>query len=127
MWETALTRGGLLGTTQHHRHVCASETAGWNPEHFVTTGKKVVCVGKNYQKHIVEMAANGFLGEQALWTAEAPKKPTLFLKPTTAYVQEGAAVVLPPKEVGEIHHELELGLVVRWRRVRFLTTWRVPC
>jgi hypothetical protein len=72
-WETALTRGGSLGTQHHHRHLCASETVGWNPEHFVTTGKKVVCVGKNYQKHIVEMAANGFLGEQALWTAEDPK------------------------------------------------------
>ena len=60
---------------------------------------KVVCVGKNYLEHAEEMGS------------EAPEEPLVFLKPATAVVGPGAAVVYPP-ESRELHHEAELAIVV---------------
>jgi acylpyruvate hydrolase len=62
------------------------------------------------------MTDSGFLtasGEaRPLWAGDTPKEPTIFLKPTTSYLEEGAPIVLPSPSVGEIQHELELGLVI---------------
>ncbi|KAJ0405986.1 hypothetical protein ATCC90586_000802 [Pythium insidiosum] len=62
--------------------------------------KKVVAIGKNYEAHAREMGA-----------ASAPKDPVIFLKPTSSYVQNGGAVLLPPG-IGAVHHEVELGVVI---------------
>jgi len=44
---------------------------------------KIVCVGRNYREHAKELGN------------EVPKEPLLFLKPPSAVVWEGQAIVLP--------------------------------
>ncbi|WP_336633191.1 MULTISPECIES: fumarylacetoacetate hydrolase family protein [unclassified Microbacterium] len=46
---------------------------------------KIVCVGKNYRDHAAEMGG------------EAPAAPLLFLKPNTAVIGPGDAIVRPPQ------------------------------
>jgi 2-keto-4-pentenoate hydratase/2-oxohepta-3-ene-1,7-dioic acid hydratase in catechol pathway len=60
---------------------------------------KVVCVGKNYGDHIAEMG----LASSA--------EPTLFLKPPSALVGAGQAVVLPWQSK-QVDLEVELALVI---------------
>ena len=74
------------------------------------SGTKIVCIGANYAAHVAEMAA-------MLGSAMAPAKdPTIFLKPLSSYVHplaSAAPTPLPlPTGIGEVHHELELGVVV---------------
>ena len=61
--------------------------------------RKIVCIGRNYAAHAAE------LGNQV------PKHPLIFLKPSTAIVGPGAAIVLP-KYSQRVEHEGELGLVI---------------
>jgi len=60
---------------------------------------KVVCVGMNYAAHAKEM------GHDAL------PNPLIFLKPNTAVVGPGDAIVIPPVD-GRIVHEGELAIVI---------------
>ena len=60
---------------------------------------KVVAVGRNYAGHAAERGV------------EVSSEPVIFLKPATAVIGPGAAVVLPP-EAREVHHEAELAVVV---------------
>jgi 2-keto-4-pentenoate hydratase/2-oxohepta-3-ene-1,7-dioic acid hydratase in catechol pathway len=60
---------------------------------------KVVCVGRNYADHAAEHGV------------AVPDEPVIFLKPTTAVIGPGAAIVLP-SEAREVHHEAELAIVV---------------
>lgn len=60
---------------------------------------KLICVGRNYAKHAVEMRS------------EVPETPVLFLKPSTALVGQGGKVVLPSL-TGDVHHELELVVAI---------------
>src|SRR5689334_1808327 len=60
---------------------------------------KIVCVGWNYAAHTRE--AGGTL----------PAEPLFFLKPPSALVGPGDAVVLPP-ESDRVEHEAELGVVI---------------
>jgi 2-keto-4-pentenoate hydratase/2-oxohepta-3-ene-1,7-dioic acid hydratase in catechol pathway len=60
---------------------------------------KVIGVGRNYAEHAAERGV------------EVPAEPVIFLKPATAVVGPGAAVVIPP-EAEEVHHEAELAVVV---------------
>jgi acylpyruvate hydrolase len=60
---------------------------------------KIVCVGRNYVKHIAEMAT------------EKSKDPILFLKPPTSIVNVGHPIILPDYS-NEIHHEIELALLI---------------
>ena len=69
------------------------------PTKFVTTGRTVVCVGRNYADHAKELGN------------AVPSAPLLFLKPVSAYIEEGRAIVLPPGAT-EVHHEVELGVVI---------------
>ena len=50
--------------------------------------------------------------------SHAPREPVVFLKPTTSYIRNGESILLPPN-IGEVHHELELGVsaVVMMKRV----------
>jgi 2-keto-4-pentenoate hydratase/2-oxohepta-3-ene-1,7-dioic acid hydratase in catechol pathway len=63
---------------------------------------KIVCVGRNYREHAVEMKA------------EVPRDPVLFLKPATAIVHSGENIVLPSFS-REMHHEVELVVAVAQR------------
>lgn len=60
---------------------------------------KIVCVGRNYAAHARELGN------------DVPERPLLFLKPPTAVIGEGAAIVLPPDSV-RVEHEGEIGVVV---------------
>ncbi len=61
--------------------------------------RKLICVGKNYAQHAAEM------------NSEVPEEPILFLKPPTALIGPGGTVLLPPQS-REVHHEVELVVVI---------------
>uniref|UniRef100_A0A131XZ34 Oxaloacetate tautomerase FAHD1, mitochondrial n=1 Tax=Ixodes ricinus TaxID=34613 RepID=A0A131XZ34_IXORI len=73
---------------------------------FTEFGRKIICVGRNYRDHAIELGN------------EVPEKPLLFMKPPTAYVTEGNPIKIP-RGCQELHHEVELGVVVG-RRARDL-------
>ena len=60
---------------------------------------KLLCIGRNYAKHAAEMKS------------DVPDEPMVFLKPSTALIGDGEAVVLPPQSE-EVHHEVELVAVI---------------
>ncbi len=60
---------------------------------------KIVCVGRNYAEHAAEMGN------------EMPAEPLLFLKPPSAVIGDGEAIVLPPLSQ-RVEHEGEIGVVV---------------
>lgn len=60
---------------------------------------KIVCVGINYHAHAQEMSK------------EVPAEPLLFLKPPSAIIGGGQAIVLPGQS-GQVEHEAELALVI---------------
>lgn len=63
---------------------------------------KIVCVGKNYLEHAKEMGG------------ELPSDPLLFLKPPSALIGPGEAIVLP-RLSNHVEHEAEIGIVIRSR------------
>lgn len=60
---------------------------------------KVVCVGRNYADHAAELGN------------DVPAAPLLFLKPTSAIVAPGTAIVIPSVS-GQVEHEAELAVVI---------------
>ena len=61
--------------------------------------RKIVAIGRNYLDHVNEL------------NNQVPKEPVIFIKPSTSIIIEGEAIQLPP-EASEIHHEVELGIVI---------------
>ncbi|MCX7908610.1 MAG: fumarylacetoacetate hydrolase family protein [Ignavibacteria bacterium] len=59
----------------------------------------IYAVASNYKKHADEMGTT------------IPDEPTIFLKPTSAYISDGGTILLP-KFSNEIHHEVELVVVI---------------
>ena len=70
---------------------------------------KVVGIGKNYADHIAEMN-----------TGDAPKEPLIFLKPSTAVIGPEDAIRIPRGSTN-VHHEVELGVVIGARGARNVT------
>ena len=66
---------------------------------FVKFGRKIVCVGRNFKDHCLEL------------NNPIPKKPLIFMKPTTSYVVQGNPIKIP-KGCHDMHHEVELGIVI---------------
>ncbi|GAA6061580.1 hypothetical protein JCM10212_004330 [Sporobolomyces blumeae] len=66
---------------------------------FVTKGKKIVAIGRNYAAHIKEL------------NNATPTEPFFFLKPTSSYALNRAGEVEIPRGV-VVHHEVELGVVI---------------
>lgn len=66
---------------------------------------KIVCVGRNYVAHAAEHGA------------DVPSEPLLFLKPPSAVLAPGGAIVLPELS-HQVEHESELALVVGSRAYR---------
>ena len=56
---------------------------------------KIICIGRNYTKHIEELAN------------ERPKNPVVFLKPDSAILPKRMPFFIPPFS-NEIHYEVEL-------------------
>ena len=67
---------------------------------------KIVCIGRNYRDHAAELGH------------DVPARPLIFLKPTSALLAPGAAILLPPDSLA-VEHEAELGVVIG-RRARHL-------
>jgi acylpyruvate hydrolase len=60
---------------------------------------KILCLGRNYQEHVKEMKA------------ESALTPVVFIKPSTALLQDGESVIIPPFS-HDVHHEVELVVVI---------------
>lgn len=60
---------------------------------------KIVCVGQNYREHIKELHG------------EEPAEPVLFLKPSSALIDDGEDIVIP-RDIGRVDHEVEMALIV---------------
>jgi 2-keto-4-pentenoate hydratase/2-oxohepta-3-ene-1,7-dioic acid hydratase in catechol pathway len=69
------------------------------------TPSKVVAIGLNYKDHAAEM------------NKPLPAEPLMFLKPSTAVIGPGEAIRIPPN-VGEIHYEAEVGVVIGKKTTR---------
>ncbi|XP_072177677.1 oxaloacetate decarboxylase, mitochondrial-like [Diadema setosum] len=67
---------------------------------FADFGKKIVCIGRNYAEHAAELGN------------VVPTKPLIFIKPTSSYLKEGQGKIKLPPDATEIHHEVELGVVI---------------
>lgn len=65
---------------------------------------KIVCVGRNYVEHARELGN------------VVPQRPLLFMKPPSAVIGDGDAIVLPP-DSERVEHEGEIGVVIG-RRLR---------
>ena len=63
---------------------------------------KILAVGLNYKDHVKEMGH------------DEPTDPVLFLKPPSALVGPGAAILLPPQSE-RVDHEAELAVVLKKR------------
>lgn len=61
---------------------------------------KIVCIGRNYVAHAAELGN------------EVPSEPLIFLKPPSALIGSGDAIVIPP-DVGEVHFEGEIGVLLK--------------
>ena len=70
-----------------------------NLSRFCEWGRKIVCVGRNFREHCVELQN------------PVPKEPLIFLKPTSSYVCEGESIFIP-SGCSNVHHEVELGVVI---------------
>src|SRR6185503_10232229 len=73
---------------------------------------KIICVGLNYKDHAAEVKK------------PLPAEPLLFLKPSTAVIDPGAPIRLPPG-VGRVDYEGELAIVIgrRAHRVARAQAW----
>ena len=60
---------------------------------------KIVCVGRNYREHAKEMGN------------AVPVEPLLFLKPSSAIIHSGEAIV-SPRLTRQLEHEGEIGVVI---------------
>ncbi len=60
---------------------------------------KIVCVGRNYAAHAAEHSA------------PVPEEPMLFLKPPSALIGHGEAILIPP-DIGQVEHEAELAVII---------------
>lgn len=76
------------------------------------TPTKIVCIGRNYAAHAAEFGN------------EVPAEPLLFLKPPSALIGAGEAIVLPTG-VGRVDYEGEIGVVVgrRGRHISREDAW----
>jgi acylpyruvate hydrolase len=77
-------------------------------------GTKIVAIGKNYAAHKVEMGG----------TPERPAEPVFFFKPNSSVVHEPLPIVRPTR-CTDLHHEVELGVVLSKRAQRVpAANWR---
>jgi acylpyruvate hydrolase len=60
---------------------------------------KILCIGRNYAEHIRELGN------------ATPEAPVIFIKPASAVIGEGEAIVIPPNS-HDCHHEAELAILI---------------
>jgi 2-keto-4-pentenoate hydratase/2-oxohepta-3-ene-1,7-dioic acid hydratase in catechol pathway len=69
---------------------------------LVVQPTKIVCIGRNYAAHARELGN------------EVPPEPLIFLKPPSALLPPGAAIVVPHQSK-RVEHEAEIGVVIGTR------------
>lgn len=60
---------------------------------------KIVCLARTYRRHAEEMGS------------PVADDIVMFLKPASAVIHDGQAICIP-EEVGEVHHEVEMAVVI---------------
>jgi 2-keto-4-pentenoate hydratase/2-oxohepta-3-ene-1,7-dioic acid hydratase in catechol pathway len=75
------------------------------PESLSRRPGKIICVGRNYAAHARELGN------------DVPERPLLFLKPPSAVIGDGDAIILPA-ESARVEHEGEIGVVISRRAHR---------
>uniref|UniRef100_A0A0N5ANX4 Oxaloacetate tautomerase FAHD1, mitochondrial n=1 Tax=Syphacia muris TaxID=451379 RepID=A0A0N5ANX4_9BILA len=65
---------------------------------FWRIGTKIVCVGRNYKEHALELGN------------PIPKKPVIFVKTTNSYITEGNSIKIP-HGCKNLQQEVELGVI----------------
>ena len=70
-----------------------------NNEHFASSLGKIVCVGRNYAEHALELGN------------PITEQPLLFIKPATAAVSMTQPIDFP-KHQGSCHYELEVAVLI---------------
>ena len=63
---------------------------------------KIICVGLNYKEHAGEL------------NLDLPAYPIIFLKPPSALIFHGDAIIYPP-QTKELHYEAELAVIIKDR------------
>lgn len=66
---------------------------------FKEIGKTIIGAARTYREHATEL------------NNPVPTEPIVFLKPTSSYISEGEDIILPIG-ASELHHEVELGVVI---------------
>jgi len=66
---------------------------------FTQFTRKIVGAGRNYAEHAAEL------------NNPLPATPLIFMKPPSTFIQNGAAIEIP-LGCQEVHHEIELGIVI---------------
>ncbi|HEU4687952.1 MAG TPA: fumarylacetoacetate hydrolase family protein [Vicinamibacterales bacterium] len=96
-----------LASSKQSLEAAARNGVAINPGRILppVTPSKVVAIGLNYKDHAAEMHK------------PLPSEPLMFLKPSTAVIGPGEAIRIPPN-VGEVHYEAELGVVIGKRTSR---------
>ncbi|GJJ68341.1 acylpyruvate hydrolase [Entomortierella parvispora] len=65
---------------------------------FIQSGRKIVAIGRNFADHAKELGN------------AVPKSPFFFLKPSSSFIGAGESIEIP--KGCEVHHEVELGVVI---------------
>lgn len=84
-------------------HLSATRTTMSFGPRLLAQGKKLVCVGRNFADHAKELGN------------AVPTTPLLFLKPTSSYITMGQGddhCIQIPRGCTNLHHEVELGVVI---------------
>ncbi|KAG9459753.1 hypothetical protein H6P81_004261 [Aristolochia fimbriata] len=81
------------------RGLAMATAATFTSEKLLTTGTKIIAVGRNYAAHAEELGN------------AVPKEPVLFMKPTSSYLQNGGTIQIPPP-LESLDHEVELAVVI---------------
>ena len=102
-----LIDGDLLSVVASLKQGAAPAGTAVNPSRILcpVEPSKVVAIGLNYKDHAAEM------------NKPLPAEPLMFLKPSTAVIGPGDAIRIPPN-VGDVHYEAELGVVIGTRASR---------
>jgi len=105
-----LVDGDIFGGLSSPKHLVeAAATMGKEvrPARILSpvSPSKVVAIGLNYKDHAAEM------------NKPLPVEPLMFMKPSTAVIGPGETIRIPPN-VGEVHYEAELGVVIGKRASR---------
>lgn len=67
---------------------------------FRNVARKIICVGRNYREHAVEL------------NNPVPNKPMFFSKTPNCFLSEGEGKIRHPPTCSDLHYEVELGVVI---------------